>query len=149
MQKSSFSKLYSKKVFLLTFLFLIGIGITVPQIMDSSQDSIKGVTLSQTQSNNPSPLGINLNGLGSASTQFPFIDYFKNARPWFTTCQSQKTSDCRGVWDTKEAEKLDLDEQGWVKSLPKPEDPPRYTQVATTLFKDIPEDTPISGQGEI
>ena len=146
MRNSIFSKLYSKKIFLFSFLFLIGIGITVSEIIDSSQDQIKGATLSQTQPNDQSPLGINLNGLGSASTQFPFIDYFKRAHPWFTSCQSQKTSDCRGVWDTKEAEKLDLDEQGWVKSLPKPEDPPRYTQAATTLFKDIPKDIPISGQ---
>ncbi|VXD21644.1 Cellulose-binding domain protein [Planktothrix serta PCC 8927] len=137
---------YSKKNLVLFLIFLMGIGITVSKIIAGSQNSLKASEVSTSLSPRQSPLGINLSGLGSSSTQFPFIDYFKNSRNWFTTCQNQKTSDCRGVWDTKESEQLDLDEQGWVKSLPKPEDPPRYTQVATTLFKDIPQDTPISGQ---
>jgi hypothetical protein len=138
---------YSKKNLVLFLIFLMGIGITVSKIIPGSQDSLKGSEVSSTSlSDRQSPLGINLSGLGSSSTQFPFIDYFKKSHKWFTTCRNNKTSDCRGVWDTKESEQLDLDEQGWVKSLPKPEDPPLYTQVATTLFKDIPQDTPISGQ---
>ncbi|HEY9866875.1 MAG TPA: hypothetical protein V6D21_22065, partial [Candidatus Obscuribacterales bacterium] len=138
----------SKKNLVLFLIFLIGIGITVSKIIPGSQNSLnlKGSEISTSLSHTQSSLGINLSGLGSASTQFPFIDYFKNSHEWFTTCRNKKTSDCRGVWNTKESEQLDLDEQGWVKSLPKPEDPPRYTEVATTLFKDIPQDTPISGE---
>lgn len=32
---------------------------------------------------------------------------------------------------------MDLDEQGWVKSLPAPEDPPEYTKVGTLLRREI------------
>lgn len=139
-------KLKFKKNIVLFFIVFMGIGIIISKMIDDSQNGFKGVAFSQGLSNSQSPLGINLSGLGTASTQFAFIDYFKGSRQWFTTCRSLKTSDCRGEWDTEESEQLDLDEQGWVKSLPKPEAPPRYTEVATTLFKDIPKDTPISGQ---
>src|SRR5438552_222421 len=53
------------------------------------------------------PLGTNLSGMDDWSTEFTFVDAFKNSRPWFsgttTTWQDQRT--------------LDLDEHGWVRSL--------------------------------
>lgn len=135
-----------KKNILLFLIFLLGMGIACSKTIDGSQENFKESALSQTLSNTQSSLGINLSGVGSSSTQFPFIDHFKTARPWITTCQTKNTSDCRKVWDTEESDQLDLDEQGWVKSLPKPEDPPRYTQVSTIFFADIPKNTPIAGQ---
>lgn len=135
-----------KKKILLFLIFLLGMGIACSQTIDGSQENLKESALSQTLSNPQSSLGINLSGVGSSSTQFPFIDHFKTARPWITTCQTKNTSDCHKVWDTEESDLLDLDAQGWVKSLPKPEDPPRYTQVSTIFFADIPKNTPIAGQ---
>ena len=135
-----------KKYIVLFLIFLLGMGIACSQTIDGSQDNLKDSALSKTLSNTQSSLGINLSGVASYSTQFPFIDYFKTSRSWITTCRSKKTSDCQKVWDTKESDLLDIDQQGWVKSLPKPEDSPRYTQVSTIFFADIPKDIPISGQ---
>ncbi|MGL5083807.1 MAG: cellulose-binding protein [Microcoleaceae cyanobacterium] len=55
------------------------------------------------------PMGTNLAGIAEWSTQYPFTDYFKSSRDWITHGQD--------TWDTDEANKLSLDENGWVKSL--------------------------------
>lgn len=70
-------------------------------------------------------LGTNLVGIRDYSTQYPFLDYFKSSRPWITHGSS--------TWDTSERDKLNLDEHGWVKSLPTPEDNLQYTSVGTLL----------------
>ncbi len=57
-------------------------------------------------------------------------------RQWFTQCAYGETQ-CSGSWDTQEYGKLDLDEHGWVKSLPAPEDSPEYTRVSTVMFTDF------------
>lgn len=69
-------------------------------------------------------LGTNLNGISDWSTQYPFIDYFKNSRDWIT--HEEK------IWDTKERAKLNLDENGWVKSLSGGE----FTTVGTFVPND-------------
>ncbi len=56
-------------------------------------------------------IGINLTSVSDWSTQYPFLNFFKNARTWATSSQS--------VWDTGELGKLDIDEDGWVRSIPK------------------------------
>jgi len=83
----------------------------------------------QQPSSQPTPIeiGTNLNGISDWSTQFPFIDAFKSSRNWITQNNS--------VWDTGEQEKLDLDENGWVKSLPT--DGTKYNQVGTLLFRGV------------
>ncbi|MBF2076031.1 MAG: cellulose-binding protein [Synechococcales cyanobacterium C42_A2020_086] len=81
-------------------------------------------------------LGTNLAGIADWSTQIPFIDGFKMSRRWITQCLPEEEG-CSGSWATDEPEKLDLDEHGWVKSLPAPEDPPEYTRVATLMFRDL------------
>jgi hypothetical protein len=83
--------------------------------------------------NSDSPLGTNLNGIADWSTEMPFVDAFKSSRKWITQCASGEPG-CSGSWDTNEYDKLDLDEQGWVKSLPAPEAPPEYTRVRTILL---------------
>lgn len=80
-------------------------------------------------------LGTNLYGISDWSTEMPFIDAFKSSRKWMTQCQPNTA--CSDSWDTGEYDKLDLDEHGWVKSLPKPEDPPEYSQVGTLLFREV------------
>ena len=69
-----------------------------------------------------SKLGMNLAGIADWSTQYPFKDFFKNARPW-TPVRS-------GVWDTSGSSTIDMDGDGWVKSFAsnKP-----FDQVATLI----------------
>ncbi|MGB7486064.1 MAG: hypothetical protein WA901_07725, partial [Phormidesmis sp.] len=39
-------------------------------------------------------IGINLTSVSDWSTQYPFLNFFKNARTWATSAQ--------GIWDTDE-----------------------------------------------
>jgi hypothetical protein len=57
----------------------------------------------------PLNLGTNLAGIADWSTQYPFLDYFKNSREWITQTDS--------TWNTQESSKLDLDANGWARSL--------------------------------
>lgn len=92
--------------------------------------------------NSASPLGTNLAGISDYSTELPFIDLFKSSRPWIPQC-SQGEPDCpQGEWDTQESNLLNLDKDGWIKSIPAPEDPPKYTRVSTLLFAGIPNRYP-------
>jgi hypothetical protein len=93
-------------------------------------------------------LGIGLNGLADYSTQIPFLDAFKTARPWIPQADN--------AWDTNEQDKLDLDENGWVKSLPQPGSGANYTRVGTLMYREIPGTFPTGkyvvlydGEGEI
>ncbi|MFB2983478.1 cellulose-binding protein [Microseira sp. BLCC-F43] len=92
-------------------------------------------------SNLNSPLGIGLNGIADWSTQLPFLDAFKSSRQWVTQCVTGSPG-CNGEWDTQEYNLLNLDENGWVKSLPTPEEAPKYTRVSTLLLRDIPNRYP-------
>jgi hypothetical protein len=74
-------------------------------------------------------IGTNLSSISYWSSQLPFLDAFKSSGAWMT--QDEK------VWDTKESKRLDLDENGWVKSLPRPGSGSRYTSVGTLLFRDL------------
>ena len=84
----------------------------------------------------PLSVGTNLSGIADWSTEMPFLDAFKSSRKWMTQCLPEETG-CNSPWNTDEAEKLDLDEYGWVKSLPAPEDTPEYTRVGTLMFRDV------------
>jgi hypothetical protein len=87
----------------------------------------------------PMSIGTNLYGVADWSTQVPFIDAFKSSRPWFTGCNSGDPGcDPGGEWDTQEAKLLDLDANGWIKSLPSPAAPPKFTRVGTVLYPGIP-----------
>ncbi|MCA1992900.1 MAG: hypothetical protein LDL41_12825 [Coleofasciculus sp. S288] len=56
-------------------------------------------------------LGTNLAGIADWSTQYPFTNFFKNSRRWITHPESGKG------WSTNEFDQLDLDENGYPKSL--------------------------------
>jgi hypothetical protein len=92
-------------------------------------------------SNSRSALGIGLSGIADYSTQLPFLDAFKSSRQWIPQCVNGQPN-CKGEWDTGEYNLLNLDEKGWVKSLPSPEDPPQYTRVSTLLLREIPNRYP-------
>ena len=79
--------------------------------------------------NQMSPLGSNLSGIADWSSEWVFIDAFKAARAWIP----QRS----GVWDTGEAALLDLDAQGWVRALPRPEDAPQFEFVGTLLLREL------------
>jgi hypothetical protein len=87
-------------------------------------------------SNSNSPLGTNLNGIAAWSTELPFLDAFKSSTPWITQCTNQDPG-CNNVWDTQERKLLNLDSNGWVKSLPASEDTPIYSRVSTFLFQGM------------
>lgn len=78
-------------------------------------------------------LGIGLTGIADWSTEQPFLDLMKSARSWLTKCGDGQNC----PFDTEEAALLDLDENGWVKSLPARDDPKvRYRAVETYVISD-------------
>lgn len=91
-----------------------------------------------------SGLALNLSGFDYWSTDFPTIDQFKRAGGWFTSCKEGEGS-CtftgdeknRGIneWDTHEQSQLDVDANGWVRSLPAANDANvRYRWISAILF---------------
>jgi Cadherin-like domain/Concanavalin A-like lectin/glucanases superfamily len=86
------------------------------------------VTVSVAQPRQSYDIGVNLSTINYYATQLPFIDGFKSSKAWITQNNT--------VWDTNEFNKLDLDANGWVKSLPAPEDAPEYTAVGTLLYRE-------------
>jgi hypothetical protein len=76
-------------------------------------------------------LGTNLGAVAYWATELPFLDIFKSSASWIP----QKPE----VWDTGSYKKLNLDENGWVKSLPKAGDPnAEYTSVGTLINRISP-----------
>jgi PA14 domain len=78
-------------------------------------------------SNATSPIGSNLGAWRDWGTDQPFINLFKTSRGWITQAP--------GVWDTGEKAKLDLDANGWLRSLPVATDASvQYRTVTTVLL---------------
>jgi hypothetical protein len=66
-----------------------------------------------------SGVGTNLAQVSYYSAEYPTIDFMKRAGGWLTQCSQYTNKDCKSsVWDTSEEAKLDLDADGWIKSLP-------------------------------
>ncbi|NET57406.1 MAG: cellulose-binding protein, partial [Symploca sp. SIO2E6] len=121
-------------------LAVVVISGTLPKIIDSGdsapRENVSQIANSSSSIDGALALGTNLHRIADWSTQLPFLDAFKSSRQWITQCQ-QGEPGCSGSWSTNEYEKLDLDEYGWVKSLPASEDPPEYTRVSTLMFRDV------------
>ena len=81
------------------------------------------------QSKTETNIGTNLSNINDWSSQLPFIDGFRSSRPWLPQQP--------GVWNTRENDQLDLDANGWVKSLPTPEDGTDDSYAGTLLFRGI------------
>ena len=89
-----------------------------------------------------SSLGMNLGSLDYYSPALPTIDLMKKANPWLTQCNPYSSgSTCKnftgsaGAWDTLEEAKLDLDSDGWPRSLPGANDTTvKYRSVGTVLL---------------
>ncbi len=85
-----------------------------------------------------SGMGVNLAGLVDYTAEVPTIDFMKKAGAWFTQCTDQVT--CKNFtapasgYDTQEESKLDLDADGWIRSLPAASDTTvKYRMVTTNL----------------
>jgi len=89
--------------------------------------------------NTQSAVGTNLNAINDWSSELSFIDAFKTSRPWITQCETGEQADCSAdkAWNTGEADQLDLDEHGWIRSLPDPTDTETYWFVGTLLFTSL------------
>lgn len=77
-------------------------------------------------SNNTS-IGTNLTSISYFSTQHPFLNEFKSSDAWITQNDS--------TWNTKEDDLLDLDLDGWVKSLPNETDNVKYSTVGSLVYR--------------
>jgi hypothetical protein len=87
-------------------------------------------------------LGTNLDAVTDYSPQVPFTNIFLSSRDWFTQCRAGVDPGCTAsnAWDTGEAALIDLDSDGWIRSLPAPGAAPLFTSVAT--FWDLPSEFP-------
>ena len=87
-------------------------------------------------------LGTNLDAVTDYSPQVPFTNIFLSSRDWFTQCLAGVDPGCASsnAWDTGESALIDLDSDGWVRSLPSPGAAPLFTSVAT--FWDLPPEFP-------
>ena len=89
-----------------------------------------------------SSLGMNLGTLDYYSPTLPTIDLMKKAAPWMTQCNPYAAGNtCNGFtgtarsYDTLEESSLDLDADGWPRSLPAAGDTTvKYRSVATILI---------------
>jgi|GEM_PF-2296566 len=70
-------------------------------------------------------VGTNLDSVKDWSTQYPFTDFFKSARAWVPNSSS--------TWNTGEASRIDLDGQGWVRSLPTAGSGLQFNKVTTLV----------------
>ncbi|MBE9125780.1 MULTISPECIES: cellulose-binding protein [unclassified Coleofasciculus] len=121
------------------FIALFGAALILILVFSNTVNLSKqtpNLTNANNYSQEKSALGTNLNGIADWSTEIPFLDIFKSSRKWITQC-AEKEPSCSGSWSTNEFDKLNLDEHGWVKSLPAPDDSPEYTRVSTLMFRDV------------
>ena len=125
-------------------------GGTTTTTTDSSNDDPTTVassgTASPTSTNgtrttSKSPLGINLSSLDYYGPSLPTIDLMKKAAPWLTQCNSYTSSTCKNftgsasTWNTLEQASLDLDADGWVKTLPASSDTTvKFRTIATIIL---------------
>ena len=93
------------------------------------------VALAAHPDNSRSPLGANIAALSYWSTEWAVIDIMKRSGKWLPQCNPYNSTQCTGYeWDTGET--LDLDENGWVRSLPAADDSTaRYRTVATLMLQ--------------
>ncbi len=69
------------------------------------------------------------------AAQYPTIDFMKRSSTWLTQCSPYTNKDCKtSVWDSGEEAKLDMDSDGWIKSLPATGSSAAYRYVTTTVL---------------
>jgi hypothetical protein len=123
------------RFFALTLLFIFSFACFFNPLLNLRETMVSAQTVRSFAANEV-VLGTNLMDIADWSTEMPFVDGFKSARLWFTQCTAGQVG-CQGNWTTEEERLLNLDQYGWVKSLPRPEDAPEYTKVGTLLYRDL------------
>ncbi|MCA9932620.1 MAG: cellulose-binding protein [Ardenticatenaceae bacterium] len=93
--------------------------------------------------NTQSAIGSNLAGIADWSGEMPFLDVFKSARQWIPQCVQGSDPGCNDggtAWDTGEFGLLDMDSDGWIRSLPAPGGATLYTRVSAVMLSnpDVP-----------
>ena len=122
-----------------------------------------GVMSQATAQYTPNPrLGSNVGSADKLTASVAFTDIFKSSTGWYTSCEfdwrTKQGIDpgCtqKNAFHTREKDLLDLDANGWVRSLPTPEQSPIFTSV--TASWSLPESFPLGryvalyeGQGTI
>lgn len=107
-------------------------------------------------------LGSNLGSPDKWTASIPFTDIFKSSTGWYTSCEFDWRQN-RGIdpgctrqnaFNTREQKLLDMDANGWVRSLPAPNQSPIFTSVTSSWT--LPESFPTGryvvlyeGQGKI
>ena len=87
-----------------------------------------------------SGIGMNLGMMNTTSPEIASIDLMKRGGAWYTGCTASSTTSCSNftgsarAFDTLEEAKLDLDAQGWIKSLPAASDTSVKYRFATTTL---------------
>lgn len=97
----------------------------------------------------PNPrLGSNVGSPDKMTASIPFTDIFKSSTGWYTSCEfdwQRKVGIDPGctqqvAFNTREQKLLDLDPNGWVRSLPTPEQSPIFTSVTSSW--NLPDSFP-------
>jgi len=94
------------------------------------------------------PVGFNVSGLYKLHSSLPFADLFKLSQGWLTSCQydwqNQQSIDpgctANNAYNTKESAWIELDENGWIRSLPLRREPPIFTSAVSSI--KLPHDFP-------
>lgn len=91
--------------------------------------------------NTYSTLGTDLTAVRDWSTEYTFVDAFKASRGWMTQCDpfdpAQPRCTVASSWDTREESQLDLDPNGWMRSLPDPASSAVYRSAGTVLLRNV------------
>ncbi|MGZ9271807.1 MAG: InlB B-repeat-containing protein, partial [Candidatus Binatia bacterium] len=100
--------------------------------------------LTYADGNTTSPLGINIRDLRYWGTEMPTVDFFKRASNgenglWLTQCKWIPGVNC---WNTHEQAQLDLDQDGWPRSLPAADSSAQYRFVSTILAMSTDRQNP-------
>ena len=98
------------------------------------------VTIDVLAENRSVPIGTSLHSVREVSPELPFLNGLKTAPDWLTQDFGVTTNDegnFVNVWNTAENNLLDLDEDGWVKTIPDPEDEPEYSSVGALLYRGL------------
>ncbi len=108
---------------------------TTVAIADPDAGAAVGATSGNAASKPRAGIGTNLAQVSYYSAEYPTIDFMKRAGGWLTQCSPYTNKDCKtSVWDTGEESTLDLDANGWVKSLPATGASVGYRYVTTTVL---------------
>ena len=97
--------------------------------------SLAASTVTVSSAPSKSGIGTNLAQVSYYSAAYPTIDFMKRSSTWLTQCSPYTNKDCKAsVWDTGEEASLDMDANGWIKSLPATGSSAAYRYVTTAVL---------------